>query len=190
MPERLLLVCAVLPLWWLAGVLDWWWHRRTSIEANAGLRESALHLLMLAEIGVPVLALLWLEPDAGVLLLCAAAFLLHELTVLVDLRWVQGRREVTPLEQMTHSFQEVLPLAGIALLCAAHWPQALALLGLGSEAPIWMPRAKITPLPPWQLAAVLVGSALVACLYLEELARCLRLRPAPAGHVVGSADRP
>jgi hypothetical protein len=176
MPERLLLVYAVLPLWWLAGALDWWMHRRTTIEANAGARESLLHLSMLAEMAVPILALLWLEADAGVLLLCVAAFLLHEITVLADLKWVQNRRRVTPFEQMVHSFQEILPLAAILLLCAGHWPQALAMLGLGNEVPVWTPRAKIAPLPPWQIAVVLCGSALVVGLYLEELARCLGKR--------------
>jgi len=178
MPERLLLVYAVLPLWWLAGMFDWWLHRRSAIEATAGVRESLLHLLMLAEIGVPVLALLWLQADAGLLLLCVAAFVVHELTVLADLRWVRDKRPVVPFEQMVHSFQEVLPLAGIALLCAAHWPQALALLGTGSEAPIWLPRAKTDPLPVPQIAAVLAGSALVVALYLEELARCIAYRAA------------
>lgn len=176
MPEHWLLALVVLPLWWLAGGMDWWLHRRSAIEANAGPRESMLHLLMLAEMAVPVLALLWLQADAWLLLLCMVGFLAHELTVYLDLRHADGRRRITPLEQLVHSFQELLPLAACLLLASAHWGQALALVGLGDEPALWRPRRKLQPLSAGFVAAALAGSALVVGLYLEELWRCLRAR--------------
>lgn len=66
-PAAQLLVWAVLPLWFIAGVADWACHRATAIECTSGTRESALHLLMLAEPGVPLLAALVFEVNALVL---------------------------------------------------------------------------------------------------------------------------
>ena len=178
-PEHLLLMFGVLPLWLGAGLFDWALHRRSSIQTTSGARESALHLLMLAELGIPVLAVLWLEVNAGVLALCAAGFVLHELTVYADLRWSAPRRHISPLEQMVHSVQEILPLLGLALLAVAHWDQVLALAGSGTAPPAYAFRSKAVPLPGACLAAALAGCAVVAVLYLEELVRCLR--PAQPG---------
>ncbi|RZL87702.1 MAG: diguanylate cyclase [Variovorax sp.] len=174
MPEQLLLMYAVLPLWLASGVVDWALHRRSAIETTSGTRESALHVLMLAELGIPVLAVLWLEINAGVLALCVAGFVLHELTVYADLRWSVTRRNISPLEQMVHSAQEMLPLVGLALLAVAHWGQAQALIGSGAGSADFAPRLKSVPIPGAYLVSALAGSAVVAALYLEELARCLR----------------
>src|SRR5688572_8045534 len=46
----------LLPLWIVPGLLDYVWHRRTKIESTSGLPESVSHSLMLAEVGVPLLA--------------------------------------------------------------------------------------------------------------------------------------
>jgi hypothetical protein len=173
MPERLLLMFAVLPLWLAAGVFDWALHRKSSIQTTSGLRESALHLLMLAELGIPVLAVLWLEVNAGVLLLCAAGFVLHELTVYADLRWSVTRRDISPLEQMVHSVQEMLPLVGLALLAVAHWDQVEALAGSGTGSADFALRLKTLPISGAYLAPALAGCAVVAALYLEEFIRCL-----------------
>lgn len=123
MPAHLLLMFGVLPLWLVAGALDWALHRNASIETTSGTRESVLHLLMLAELGLPVLAVLWLEVDAAVLALCAVGFVLHELTVYVDLTYSGGRRNISPLEQMVHSAQEMLPLEWWRAGSRSHRPQ-------------------------------------------------------------------
>ena len=52
---RCLLLGGVMPLWLGAGLADWYLHRRTRIQDTAGPRESALHSLMFAETGLPVL---------------------------------------------------------------------------------------------------------------------------------------
>ena len=43
----------VLPLWFVPGVLDYVMHRRSHIQDTAGPRESLIHLVMRAEVGVP-----------------------------------------------------------------------------------------------------------------------------------------
>ncbi len=174
MIERWLLMYGVLPAWLAAGVLDWALHRRTRIEANAGLRESLLHMLMLAEMGAAVLAVLWLQVDALVFGFCVAVFVLHEATVYADLRWAVPRRPIGPVEQMVHSFQELLPLAGLALLLSASWEPLRSALDVRGAA--WPPRLKAEPLPPAYLVAAHAAGMLVFACYAEELWRCLRAR--------------
>src|SRR6478609_666578 len=99
---RLLLMYVVYPVWVACGLADWACHRRTRIEATSGIRENLFHWLLLAEIGVAMLVL--------------ACFLAHELTVWIELQFVVPLREVTPTEQMIHSFLELLPLLSLALL--------------------------------------------------------------------------
>ena len=113
---RPLLMYGVLPLWMLAGLADWACHRRTRIETTGGLGESAFHWLMFLQMGVATLAVMFLQINAAVLLLAGVLFLMHEVTVWLELRFVVGKREVSPIEQMVHSFMEILPLAGLFLL--------------------------------------------------------------------------
>ena len=106
------------PLLVLAGALDWACHRRLRIEFTSGLRESALHLLMLALLGTALLAGLLLQPTAALLLLLAVAVLLHDGLYLLDLRVALARRSIPVLEQWVHGFQHLLPWAGLAGLLA------------------------------------------------------------------------
>jgi len=50
-----MLLPVILPLWSAAGLADWWMRRRSDIEHTAGARESAIHTLMMAEGGIPLL---------------------------------------------------------------------------------------------------------------------------------------
>jgi hypothetical protein len=175
-PARLLLVYVLIPLWMLAGLADWACHRATGIARTSGLRENLLHVLMCAEIAVALLAIALLEPTAGVLVLVAAVFLVHELTVWVDLRYTVPRRTVGPVEQMVHSFLEVFPLVALALLAVLAWDDVLALAGRAG-APDWSLRWKDRPLPPLVLAAGAVAGLLFNALPLaQETWSCLRAR--------------
>ena len=163
---RELLMFLLLPLWVLAGLADWWCHRRTRIESTSGWRESAFHLLMFTQMSVAALAALLLQVNLALMSLLGALFLLHEATTWLELRFVQPRRLITPAEQMVHSFMELLPLAALFLL---------ALLAAGPAD--WALRWKDEPVPPQWLAgacgAVLVFNVLPL---LEEAWRCLRAR--------------
>lgn len=170
---RLLLMYGVAPLWLGAGFADWLLHRASRIEATSGTPESLLHLLQLAEMGVAVLAVLFLEVNAAVLLLMAISLVLHEAAALWDVHYAVGRRAVGVLEQHVHSFLELLPLAATLMLAALHWNQAVALVGFGDAD--FSLRAKEQPLQPGYLWTMLSGAALFAVLpYGEELLRCLR----------------
>ncbi|HEY1229517.1 MAG TPA: diguanylate cyclase [Ramlibacter sp.] len=176
-PAALLLVTVVYPLWVAAGLADWACHRATCIATTSGLRENLLHQLMFVQMGLAVAAMALLQINAGVLLLVAALFLLHEVTVWWDLRVSLPARCVTAFEQMVHSFQELLPLVSLLLLAAMAWDQSLALIGLGTEPVDLRLRWKDDPLPP----ALLVGGAALAAVcnalpLAQESLACLRAR--------------
>lgn len=181
--ERLLLG-ALLPVWMLAGFADWACHRRERIEVSAGWKESALHLLMIGELGVAVILLLWCEVTATVLLLVLAACVLHEITLWIDLTYANAKRVIPPIEQWVHGLQMGLPWLGLLTLCIAHRGQSLAILGLGPETADWALRLRDPPVPTGAKAAVLVGAATLVLLpFLQEFQRCRALRPAspPSG---------
>jgi hypothetical protein len=174
-----LLLFVVFPLWVAAGFADWACHRATCIATTSGLRENGLHLVLFAQAGTAVAAMALLEVNAAVLLIVAAMFVLHEATVWVDLHTTLPLRRIGSLEQMVHSFQELLPLAALLLLATMHWDQALALVGLGDAVPDWSLRWKERPLPPAALVAGVVLAGVFNGLPLaQETWSCLRARRA------------
>jgi hypothetical protein len=174
---QLLLMYVVVPLWIAAGLADWLCHRRTRIESTSGLVENIFHWVLLAEGGVALVATALLQPNAAVLLLVFGAFLAHELTTYVELRYTARRREIRPIEQMVHSFMELLPLVLLALLAVMAWDQVLALFD-GAD-PDFSVEPADRPWPPGYLLAAGVAVLLANVLPLaEESLRCLRERRA------------
>jgi hypothetical protein len=172
---RNVLMYFILPLWLAAGFADYLCHRAARIEVTSGYKESLLHLLQFAEVGVPILAALFLEINALVILVMIACFVLHELTAFWDVSYASRTRTVTPFEQHVHSFLEMLPLMALLMIVVLHWPQFLALFGLGSDPARFTLSLKQPPLPWLYTAAVLALVLLFDLLpYLEELARGLR----------------
>jgi hypothetical protein len=171
--ERYLLYF-VLPAWLVPGLLDWAMHRRTKIEHTSGTRESALHALMMAEVGVPVTLGLLFEATPLVLATMIGNLALHTATAFWDVSLaVRRQREVRPNEQHLHSLLEVLPFMATSFMLCLHWDQARALLRPGSAD--WGLRLKRPRLPDRYLAGI--GAGIAACLalpYAEELTRCVR----------------
>jgi len=163
----------VVPVWIAAGFADWLCHRVTRIEKTSGSKESVLHLVMLAELGIPVCVALLLEINALILAFLIGAFVLHQLTALWDLRRAVGVRYISPIEQQVHSFLELMPLCAALLMVILHWPQFLALFGLGNEAADFSIRLKGAPLS-WRYVIGVLGAVALFNLapYLEELVRC------------------
>ncbi|WP_420995007.1 diguanylate cyclase [Cupriavidus sp. 30B13] len=186
---RAILMYFLLPAWLAVGLADWGCHRRSHIERNAGAAESLLHLLMFAEIGVPLLMAVFLEMTPTVFAVMLAALAVHEATAWWDVHYASTRRLITPLEQHMHAFLEVLPLCGLLLLAAAHWQAFAALFGVPSaprHAPLSGLRLKAAPLPAWYVASLMAAVFLFAVLpYAEELWRGLRWRRAGHGPARG-----
>jgi hypothetical protein len=180
-PAGWLLIHAVFPLWIAAGLADWACHRATRIERTGGLPENLAHWLLFAQAGIAALAVALLEINAAVLALVAVVFVLHELTVWLELRYVVARRPVRPIEQIVHSFQELMPLVMLALAAVIGWEQLLALLGRGAVAPDWGWHWKLEPLPPPVLATGAAAVVLFNALPLaQETWACLKARSAGA----------
>lgn len=181
-PASTLLGFVVFPLWIASGFLDWTCHRRTGIAVTSGLKENALHWLLLLEGLAGVAAVVLLRIDAAVLLFLLVLFLAHEATVLWDLNASTLVRDVDPMEQMVHSFQELLPLAAIGLLAIDAWPQVLALVGRGDEPADWSVRLKEVQVTPLLIAAAAAVVLLNLLPLFEEALACLRARRGPARH--------
>src|SRR5947209_5595901 len=119
----------LLPMWVLAGVLDYVWHRRTSIETTSGTEESLTHALMIAEMGPAILAALFLEMNAAVLAFIVASYATHEATVAWDIYFTASRRPIPAGEQHTHSYLQSLPFCLASFVVFTHWDQFVSLFG-------------------------------------------------------------
>ncbi len=148
-------------------------HRRTNIEHTSGTRESAIHALMMAEAGVPVMLGLFARINPLVLGTMYGAAAVHAATALWDVRDATEDREVRPVEQHIHSFLEVLPLTAISFLSCLHWDQVRAFTGTDPD--LWKFQPKRERLSGGYAAGI---AAAVGCFivlpYGEELLRCLR----------------
>jgi hypothetical protein len=158
-----LLSLGVLPAWLLAGAADWLCHRRTHIECNSGARESRMHLLLHAQIALPVLLGLWFEINAGMLAFMALCVAAHMFTSLADTRLAQPLRHISPIEQQVHGWLEMLPLFALACVAMLH---ADAL-----RDPQWLPSLRTRPAPTHWLVIVPLGFAGGFALIIEEYLR-------------------
>lgn len=169
---QMALLYFILPLWLAAGFADYLCHRATNIENTSGIGETFIHLLMFAEVAVPLVAALLLEINALVILLMIGGFILHQATALWDVSFAIDKRRITPIEQHIHSFLEMLPLMAAVIVITIHHSQFLALLGLGHEAPRFELRWKAEPLS-WPYLITFFSAVLLFEIlpYLEELLR-------------------
>ena len=173
--ERLLqgfLAFAVVPAWIGAGFVDYLCHRRSRIEATSGMRESIMHLLQLAEVGVPLLAVLFLEVNSGILLLLVLAVGLHQATAAWDVRYANATRRVSPLEQHMHGILEMAPIVATALVAILHPGDLREFL---SAAPTFSVTWRDPPLPIAYVAGLLAAVLVLGVIpYAEELWRTAR----------------
>ncbi len=171
----------VLPLWLCAGAADWTCHRRSRIEETSGTTESAIHLLMFAEAGSALLPGLFLQINSLIIAWMILMYAVHQATAMWDVRYAVAHRWLAPIEQNIHSFLDMIPLMAVSFVVILHWPDFLALLGLGSSPPEFSLRWKLGPVPTWEYKIVFISAAvaLTTIPYLEELIRCIRFERSP-----------
>ncbi|MEM5499287.1 diguanylate cyclase [Paraglaciecola mesophila] len=178
-PTLLILMYFVIPVWLLAGVVDWFCHRRSNIAKTSGAKESFIHLLMFAEVGIPLILVLLFEVNGLIIAISILLFILHELTALWDVSYAVSKRRVGPVEQHVHSFLEMIPLLALVLIIARHWTHFTSLFSANGFPPELTLTLKDAPLPTTYLFTVLfVAIALELIPYLEEFIRGLRAKKA------------
>jgi hypothetical protein len=79
-----------------------------------------MHLLMMAEAGAPILSGLFLEINAGALALMAAGWLLHEMTVVWDVKYTVSRRMI-----FLASNRPTVTCKPSPLTCLPPWPVSI-----------------------------------------------------------------
>lgn len=164
---RGLLMYAILPLWVLAGFLDWQQHRSSRIESTTGITESVFHWVLFAEGGCALFCALVLPFQPMLVALAFTLLAAHELTTWLELKVVVGGRFISPAEQMLHSFLEILPWCAIVTVYLLRTTE----IGLPAVA------AYSEILTPTYLALLFLFIVVMNVLPLtEETLRCLRAR--------------
>lgn len=172
---QLILMYFIVPLWLIAGFIDWLCHRKSNISITAGPKESLIHLLMFLQVGIPLFLVLLCEVNSLVIAVGILCFLLHEATALWDVSYAVSRRKVSPFEQHVHSFLELIPLMALLLVIDMHWQHFVALFGIGDNPAEFSLQLKEEPLPFWYLFAVIAVATVLELLpYLEEFMRGMK----------------
>jgi hypothetical protein len=111
----------LLPLWGLAGMLDWWCHRQTEIEKTSGLKEAYIHCLMGVQICIPLVLSLLFEVNVLIMLLCFGALIAHEVVAHYDVHFATGKREISIWEVHAHNYFATLPFFLLLLIIVCKW---------------------------------------------------------------------
>ncbi|MCQ8849263.1 diguanylate cyclase [Alteromonas stellipolaris] len=174
-PTLIILMYFIIPIWFVAGIVDWFCHRRSNISGTSGAKESLIHLLMFAEVGIPLFMVLIFEVNSLIIAISILLFFVHEATAMWDVSYAVTKRRVGPIEQHVHSFLEMIPLLALVLVVGRHWPHFTALFGFGDIPADFVLELKEDPLPMWYLVTVLlIALALEFVPYLEELMRGIK----------------
>ena len=174
-PTLIILMYFIIPIWFVAGIVDWFCHRRSNISGTSGAKESFIHLLMFAEVGIPLFMVLIFEVNSLIIAISIVLFFVHEATAMWDVSYAVTKRRVGPIEQHVHSFLEMIPLLALVLVVGRHWPHFTALFGFGDIPADFALELKEDPLPTWYLVTVLlIALALEFVPYLEELMRGIK----------------
>ena len=137
-----------------------------------------LHLLQFVLVGVPLLAALFLEINAAVLLIMLTAWCFIRRVAVWDVRYANTTRRVAPAEQHVHGVLEMAPAIATAAVVILNWSDFLSLFGIGAAS--FSLELKHAPLPGWYLGAVMLGVLVCGVLpYGEELLRTTRAAVSP-----------
>lgn len=170
-----LLLFLFLPLWGIAGFVDWCCHKATKIEITSGVKESLMHCVMGIQIGIPIILCLTFRVNVLILLICFAALILHELVAHWDVNYAQNLRKISIWEMHAHSYLATLPLYLLVIILVINWEVLLDLVQFNWAGQLHFEKLDFKPGGSGYLPLYLAFMA-VACVfpYLEELIRCLR----------------
>lgn len=170
-----LILYALLPLWGIAGFIDWCCHRATKVEQTSGLKESLIHSLMGIQLGVPILLCLLFEVNVLVLLICGAMWLMHEVAAHWDVYYATPRRHISIWEMHVHNYLATLPLYLLMLIVIINWEVAVKAATFDWSGQFTLKRLR-NPHGGSGYLPVYLSAMAVFCVfpYMEENIRCLR----------------
>lgn len=164
-----------LPLWGLAGFVDWLCHKRTHIESTSGIKESVLHAIMGIQIGIPIALCLLFRVNTLILLLCFIAWISHELVAHYDVHYTTPRREISIWETHAHNYLATIPLFLLVQILLVNWNvvQHVAVYGFTDQ--FEMTRIE-DPHGGEDFLPLYTTFMIMSCVapYVEELYRCFR----------------
>lgn len=164
-----------LPLWGVAGFVDWCCHRATNIENTSGIKESLMHSLMGVQMGIPIILCLLYQVNVLILLICIITWISHEIVAHWDVRYASPKREISIWEMHAHTYLGSLPLYMLISIIIINWSVFQKLLTLdwaGSMSLVLIeePHGSSSFLPMY-----LVFMAIVCVFpYIEENLRCFK----------------
>jgi len=174
-----------LPVWGIAGCVDWYCHRKSKIENTSGISESLLHALMGVQVGLPIFLCLIFQVNALILIICVASLVMHEVIAHIDVKMAAPERHISLLEMHAHSYLATVPLFIFAMIIAINWELVGTLLRFGKPAgdQFTFVASKYTFGGAWYLPGyALFLTVLCVIPYLEEIYRCWRAARGGTSH--------
>ena len=168
-----------LPLWVVMGFADYVCHRKSAIERTTGIRESVLHVVMGAQMGLPVFLGLVFEINVLLLLLAFALLVFHVWVAHRDVSFALHTREITIWETHAHSFLEVLPFVVLLLIVCKRWSAFVDLITLNWAGHLTLV-PKVVPVDFEYIVGYFVFMMVAGVApYLEEMWRCWNAQSRP-----------
>ena len=169
-----LMLYVFLPLWGVAGFVDWCCHRATRIEQTSGLKESLIHSLMGIQMAVPILLCLLFKVNVLIMLICVLAWLAHEAVAHYDVHYAAPKRHISVWEMHAHNYLATLPLYMLLLIIVINYPVFIKLVSFNWQGEVYLQRMPYAHGSEHYLHYDLSVMAMVCVLpYLEENLRCL-----------------
>jgi hypothetical protein len=171
-----LILFGLLPLWGITGFIDWNCHRITKIETTSGLKESLLHTAMGIQVGIPIMLGILFYVNVTVLLICFAAWFLHEFVAHYDVHYSAPKRHISIWEVHVHNYMATVPLYLLMLIIVINWDMFMNLITLNWEGHMQLKRIENPHAGASYLPIYLAFMAITCVLpYMEENIRCLRV---------------
>ena len=117
----------MLPLWGIAGFIDW--ACRTAISNMLRVKESSF-FLMGAQVGAPIILCLIFEVNILLLFVIFHVLITHELVAHWDVHFTAPRREISLWEVHAHNYLATIPFYLTALILVRKWDVVLKLINL------------------------------------------------------------
>jgi hypothetical protein len=170
-----MILYGLLPLWGIAGFIDWLCHRKTHVESTSGLKESLIHSLMGLQLGIPILLCLVFRVNVLIYLVCALMWILHELVAHWDVHYASPLRKISIWEVHVHNYMATVPLYLLMLISVINWDVVIKVFSLQWSGEFTLHRLASRPGSNAYLPEYLAFMAILCVFpYLEENVRCLR----------------